>query len=80
MDATVDVLTGATIFKATRRGQCLDLETSKGRVIVGAHRLFTDLHCMGCGEERLVEVVETAGKEEAVCGVCARSWALEKEG
>lgn len=76
MDATVDILTGATIHRVTRRGQCLDLETSKGRVIVGAHRVYADLHCMGCGEERLVEVIETAGNDEAVCGVCARSWKL----
>ena len=76
MDATVDTLTGATILKCSRRGSCLELETTKGRVIVGAHRVFTDLHCLGCGEERLVEVIETAGNEEAVCGVCARSWKL----
>jgi hypothetical protein len=78
LDATVDTLTGATILKATRRGGCLELETTKGRVIVGAHRMYTDLHCMGCGEERLVEVVDTAGDERAVCGVCARSWKLER--
>jgi hypothetical protein len=76
MDATVDVLTGATILRVTRRGQCLDLETTKGRVIVGAHRAFVDLQCVSCGEERLVEVVETAGHQEGVCGVCARSWKL----
>jgi transcription elongation factor Elf1 len=79
-DATVDWLTGATILKAVRRGVCLELETQKGSeshlVILGANRMQTDLHCLGCGEERLVEVVETAGKQEAVCGVCARSWKL----
>ena len=75
-DATVDVLTGAHILRCVRRGSCLELDTDKGRVIVGAHRAFTDLHCLGCGEERLVEVVETAGKQEGVCGVCGRSWSL----
>ena len=76
MDATVDILMGAHILRVTRRGTCLDLETDKGRVIVGAHRSFTDLHCLGCGEERLTEIVETAGVQEGVCGVCGRSWKL----
>lgn len=78
-DATVETLTGATILRCARRGVCLELETTKGRVIVGASKVFTDLHCLGCGEERLVEVVETAGSQEAVCGVCARSWTLTAE-
>jgi hypothetical protein len=80
MDATVDWLTGATILKAVRRGVCLELETTKGgeahQVILGANRLQTDLHCLGCGEERLVEVVDTAGQQEAFCPVCSRSWKL----
>jgi hypothetical protein len=77
-DGTLDTLTGATILKATRNGIWLDLETTKGRVLLSARYARTDLHCLGCGEERLVEVVDTAGIEEAVCGVCARSWKLER--
>lgn len=76
MDATVEMLTGATILRCERMGTCLSLETTKGRVIVGAHKVHVDLHCFGCGEERLVEVVETAGKQEGVCAVCGRSWKL----
>lgn len=78
MDATIDALTGATIHRATRSGIWLDLETSKGRILLSARSAVTDLHCMGCGEERLVEVIETAGKQEAVCGVCSRSWKLDR--
>ena len=77
VDATIDLLTGARILRAERRGLCIELELDKGnRVILGAKAEFVDLHCYGCGEERLVEVVETAGQQEAVCGVCARSWKL----
>jgi hypothetical protein len=76
VDATVDILTGAHILRVTRRGTCLDLETDKGRVIVGGRYAYTDLHCLGCGEERLVEVVETGSRQEAVCGVCGRNWKL----
>lgn len=76
-DATVERLTGAHILKAERHGSCLELFTDKGRVILGGNRIHADLHCLGCGEERLVEVVETAGWQEAVCGVCSRSWKLE---
>jgi hypothetical protein len=78
MDHTVEFLTGARILTCERRGACLDLMTDKGRVILGAHRAFTDLHCFGCGEERLVEIVETAGKQEAVCAVCGRSWKVDR--
>jgi hypothetical protein len=78
VDATIDTLTGATILRATRNGIWLELETTKGLVILGARATRSDLHCLGCGEERLVEVVQTAGKDEAVCGVCARSWTLDR--
>lgn len=75
-DWTAAGLTGATIQKATRRGVCLDLETSKGRFIIGAHQVHAELRCLGCGEDRLTEIVETAGKREGVCAVCGRSWKL----
>ena len=66
-------LTGATVIKAERRGTSLDLDTTKGRFIVGAHRVYGELVCMGCGEERLTEIVETAGQQEGVCAVCGVS-------
>jgi hypothetical protein len=75
-DWTAEGLTGATILKATRRGTSLDLETTKGRFIVGAHRVVAQLQCVSCGEDRLTEIVETAGKQEGVCAVCGRSWKL----
>ncbi len=77
MDATIQQLTGATILKATRDGVWLDLETSKGRILIGAKSVCAALHCVSCGEERLVEVVQTAGVDEAFCAVCARSWKLD---
>jgi hypothetical protein len=76
VDATVDGLTGATILRCERMGQCLDLHTDKGRFIVGAHHVYKELTCLGCGEERLTEIVETAGRQEGVCAVCGRSWKL----
>ena len=77
MDATIDLLTGARILKAERHGMCVHLELDKGHTVIMGGRVVThDLHCYGCGEERLCEVVETAGRQEGVCGVCGRSWRL----
>lgn len=33
--------------------------------------------CGKCGEWRLTEIVETAGRRVGVCKVCAHSWKLE---
>lgn len=84
MDATIEWLTGCTILKAERRGVCVELDTMKGQdrhlVIMGGHHLYHDLRCMGCQEERQIEIVETAGRQEAFCPVCSRSWKLDPKG
>lgn len=81
MDATIDLLTGARILKAERRGSCVELTLEhRPTVILGAKAEHVDLHCFGCGEERQIEIITTAGQEEAFCPVCSRSWKLEKAG
>ena len=75
-DGTVERLTGARIIKCVRRGSCLELDTDKGRVIVGSIREHEERICFGCGEERMVAIVETAGRREASCGVCGHFWDL----
>jgi len=75
-DATIERLSGARIVRAVRRGSCIELDTDKGRVIVGSIREHEERICFGCGEERMVAVVETGTKREASCGVCGHFWEL----
>jgi hypothetical protein len=76
IDATIDRLNGARILKAVRRKHCIELDTDKGVVIVGSIREHEERICFGCGEERMVSVVETGGRKEASCGVCGHFWDL----
>jgi hypothetical protein len=73
---TTEMLTGALILKADRSDGWLRLSTTKGNVHVAGGRVRLDLECPRCGEFRLVEIVETAGKQEGVCSVCAHAWVL----
>lgn len=75
-DQTVETLTGARILKCTRVGSCLDLETDKGRVIVGAIKEHEAKACYGCGETRLVREIVTGTRREASCDVCGHFWKL----
>jgi hypothetical protein len=75
----LSMLQGAHIFRAERVGAWLCLDTNNGSVHVAGGRVRLDLLCKKCGEQRLVEIVTTAGKEEGVCSVCAFAWTLRKE-
>lgn len=78
-DHTVEILAGATIHRCERLSNGgLDLYTDRGRVIVAGARKQIELECTKCGEFRLVEIVETAGKQQGVCAVCAHVWPIEK--
>ena len=76
MDATIERLTGARILKAVRRKHCIELDTDRGVVIVGSIREHEERICFGCGEERMVSIVETSQHKEASCGVCGHAWRL----
>ena len=78
VDATIERLTGARIVKAVRRKHAIELDTDKGRVIVGTVREVEDGTCYGCGESRpsMISIVETAGKREAFCSCCSHHWIL----
>ena len=76
VDATIERLTGARILKAVRRKHCIELDTDRGVVIVGSIREHEERICFGCGEERMVSIVETSQHKEASCGVCGHAWRL----
>jgi hypothetical protein len=76
--STEQYLTGATIRSAERQDGWLKLVTDRGEIHLAGGRVRLGVYCKKCGEERLVEIVTTAGKEQAFCAVCSNSWALKK--
>jgi hypothetical protein len=72
----LDMLQGARIERATREGPWLVLATDRGVFMAAGGRVRVDLECPRCAEFRLVEIVETGGKQEGVCAVCAYAWTI----
>lgn len=80
-DLFVERLTGARILKAERGAYpWLVLHTDQGEFHCAGGRVRIDLVCPRCQEQRLTEIVTTAGKEQAFCAVCSHVWVPETTG